>query len=457
MAKSPPRLRAGIYIRLSVDHDQQTSTERQEADCRALAEAKGFEVAKAYPDVGVSGYRAVDRPQYDQLLDDVRAGQIDVIVVWKLDRLTRRGIRSIAPLLDLLEETGASLVSVQDSIDTSTAMGEGVLGLLASLAKQESENISTRTRSAKAHQAQQGKWGGGGRRPFGYRKTDDGFAVDPDEARHLRKGAERHLAGESLRSIVADWNERGIVTTTGAKWTTAKLGRTLRSPFHAGMRRHRDQTFPGSWPGIFTLDEHDALKAAAGHHRPAVVKNHLLTGIIYCGECGSRMACKTTKRFGRQYACRGCERLVVNADNLEGFMDAAIGLVLDSPKIRAALAAKDDRATVAELTAAITEDRDALRQLSADHYSDRLISRDEYLAARGPITERLEANEAKLARLERSTVESTEDPVALWESADPDARREVVRLLVDRVTVKPTTVRGRSKFDDDRIDVEWRV
>lgn len=471
MAPTPRKHpRCGIYVRLSRDTEDQTSTERQETDCRALAAAKGYRVAGVYADVGLSGFKKVERPEYDRLRADLRAGKLDVIMVWKLDRLTRKGIREIAPLLDLLESSGATLVAVQDSIDTSTAMGEGVLGLLASMAKQESQNISTRTRSAKALKAAQGAPSGGGRRPFGFRRVERAegpgfdYVIDEAEAEVLHEMARRRLEGESVRALAADLNARGITSSEGNQWQSGRLSHTLRSPFHAGLRVHTTTdadgvktttVTPGTWPAIFTAEQHEALVGARGHQYPTKVKAHLLSGVAVC-TCGGAINCKTTQRYGRQYVCRVCARVTIKAEHLEDAVSEAVAVVVDSPAVRSALGQREHQADADELTAAIATDREALRQLTADHYVDSVITRDEFLAARGPLADRIETNEARLARLEADTHGVTADPAELWATGDLSARREVIGLLIERITLSPTTVRGRSKFDPDRVAIVWR-
>ena len=220
--------RAGIYTRLSKDKPEERSREDQEADCRALCRAKGLDVVVVHTDLE-SGYRrSAKRPGYDDLLVDLESGVIDAVVIWKLDRLTRQGIRQIAPLLDVLERCNAVLISVNDAIDTSTAMGEGVLGLLASMAKGESETMSLRIRRSKLHHAVNGRHADGGRRAFGL--TADWTELVPDEAVMVTEAAARVLAGESLRGICLDWNAQGLPSSSGTTWKVPCLRSLLLSP-----------------------------------------------------------------------------------------------------------------------------------------------------------------------------------------------------------------------------------
>src|SRR5439155_10918586 len=126
----------GVYTRLSLDRDgTKEGPDRQEAACRRLASERGWTVVDVYEDRDISAYSGKVRPEYDRLMADVAAGRIDTILVWKLDRLTRQGIVGITPLLEALAQASARLVSVTESIDATTALGEGVSGILAPLAK----------------------------------------------------------------------------------------------------------------------------------------------------------------------------------------------------------------------------------------------------------------------------------------------------------------------------------
>lgn len=456
-----PSPRAGIYVRLSRATEEQTSTERQERDARAMCAAKGYEVIDVYADVGISGYKAVERPQYERLLADVAAGRIDVVVCWKLDRLTRKGIREVAPILDLLDRTGARLVAVEDSIDTSTPMGEAVLGLLASLAKQESANISTRTRSAKAHAADRGLPAGGGRRPFGYSTATFEDIVE-DEAEFIRDGRDRLLAGASVRSVAADWNERGSTTTTGNAWTPPAIGRLMRSPHLAGLRVHtvdgRRRIVAGTWAPIISTEDHELLVEAAGTHRPALVAAHLLTGLTVCSECGKAVRCKTTKRFGRQYACmaRDCGKVSIKADVFEDVIGGMVAHALEGPAVAAAMVAETSADELADVSRLLEDDRAALRRLSRDFYVDRVLTADEFTATRDALVERIDVGERRITA-ERAVPVGPADPVDAWANGDLPARRLVLRQLVEKITLSPTPVRGRAKFDPDRVAVVWRA
>lgn len=458
---TPKGPRAAIYVRLSRDRVGETATARQEADARALAAARGFTVAEVFSDVDLSAYRAgVVRPAYERMLAAARAGELDAVVVWKVDRLAR-SLREFVRVTELLDAEGVALVSVNESLDTSSPMGRAMLQIIGVFAELESATISLRTRNAKAHGAALGQPNGGGRRPFGY--TDHRFAaiVEP-EAELLREAARRLLDdGASLRSIAADWNARGLTTTTGTPWSSSSLGRTLRGPHLAGMRRHGEKVIPGTWPAIFSADEHAAIVAAAGHHRAAKLARHLLTGLVRCSLCGSAMRGKTTRRFGFQYACfgPGCGRLVVNGRAIEEVVAGAALAALESPEMTAALGAREDTAAVRAVAEALAADREAFEQLSRDHYVDRVIPREAFLAAAGVLESRIAAGESRLARRQVAA-----GPLApgqavrdAWDAGDPATRRRLLDAVLTAVIVKPAERRGPARNVGDRLDLRWRA
>ncbi len=141
------RERAGIYVRRSKDRDGATSVARQEKEVRARAKADGVEVEEVYADEGRSGFKKdTERPSFDQALSDLRSGRTSVLYVWKLDRLSRRGIGQVGQVLEDVEAAGARLVSVVDGIDTAESGHRILFALLSEIARQEFENASTRIR-----------------------------------------------------------------------------------------------------------------------------------------------------------------------------------------------------------------------------------------------------------------------------------------------------------------------
>lgn len=465
----------GIYARLSDARDEeQTATARQIADCRELAAAKGWTVAEVYEDSGLSGWkRGTVRPEYERLLADLEAGRIGGVVAWKLDRLGRNR-RDYTRLLDLVEERDVTLTLVRDPVDTSTPMGRSMLDIIASFARMESENISTRTSRALEEKAQNGRAHVSGQRPFGLNR--EWAAIVPTEAERIRDAATRILAGESLGGIAREWNAAGLRTTAGKEWRTFTISRMLQSPHLAALRVHRGEVIgPGAWPAILDETTHERLKSALkpgqrnhGNAGGGRARYLLSGGILRCGLCGAKMVSRPRDDKVRRYVCRkqpgveGCGGVGILAEPLEELVTEAVLSVLEGPGLADALAAAtgEDEAQ-AELVDQLRADEDALKQLSADHYVHRVIGRAEFLGAHEALESRIAETRAQLARHEGSTVLGGlhGDVREEWARRSVEGRRAILSAVLEYLEVQPA-VRGRAFFDPDRLPAagwHWRI
>lgn len=242
-----------IYTRLS-DTDtpaEQTATHRQQTACESFAGLRGWEVVRVFEDVDFSAYtRNLRRPAYEEMLDAVRAKRFDGIIGWKLDRFVRRSAE-FERLWDACDRSGVFLTSVTEPIDTSTDLGLAMVRVLVAFASLESANMGVRL-TAKMRERAEAGLPHTGQAAYGHKKG--WHEVEPEQADRIREAARRFLDGESVRSIVMDWNERGVATMTGAKWSVTALREVLMSPRLAGLRRYRGEVIGrGDWPAI--LDE----------------------------------------------------------------------------------------------------------------------------------------------------------------------------------------------------------
>ena len=450
---------AAIYVRLSQDRDGETSTARQEADCRRLIEAKGWQVGEVYRDVDLSAWSGVERPAYERALADAADGRFGVLMVWKIDRLAR-SLREFMRAVDTLDAAKVVLTSYSDPVDTSSPMGRAMLQVVGVFAELESSTISYRVKSALALRAQNGGASVGGRRTFGYNR--DG-TVNDTEAELLREAARRFLAGESLSAIVKGWNAAGIPTGSGNEWGPSVLGRLLARERIAGLRRHGETVYPGTWEPIIDMDTHLALLEALEDSRRRSVRRglsrNLLTGLARCGLCGAGMGTRTGRsQGGLTYVCvnapgrKGCGGVrIVGTPAEELVRDEMFAALAEGAAVPAAV---DDDLAARE--AGLVADRAALEQLARDHYVDRLIDRAEFLAARKPLQERIAEAEAAIARGRRhATPDVPADMEQAWECEDVEGRRKFLAAVIDHVTIHPAKV-GTNRFDPDRVEIAWR-
>ncbi len=209
--------RAAIYARLSLADEKSTSTKRQEKECRDYAAALGLDVVKVYVDEGISGYKDVERPAFDEAIEALFRGEFDTLIVWKLDRLSRRGMGHVGTLLDRLDGSGRRIISKTEGIDTSQGHGRLLVGMLAEMARSESANTSMRLKAQRREAREVGKISSGGP-PWGMMTLEDGtIAPDPETGPIARQVINRVLAGESRMSLIRWLNRNGHFTKRGRR------------------------------------------------------------------------------------------------------------------------------------------------------------------------------------------------------------------------------------------------
>lgn len=227
---------ADLYLRLSLDREGKTAIDRQEADCRAWAERNGLTVRKVHIDRGRSGYKNVSRKGFDAAITAATAGVVGVLIVWKLDRLSRKGIGEVGKALDGIDRVGGRLVSVMDGLDTKNDSARVTIAMLAELARNESRDLGMRVGNAKRYLRQRGQWIGG-QPPYGLLVDPETkkLVQDPETAVYARLIADEALSGKALVHIARLLNEHGVESARGGEWNSSSVMQLLRSPAFAGL------------------------------------------------------------------------------------------------------------------------------------------------------------------------------------------------------------------------------
>jgi len=465
-------MRAAIYCRISRDNEgRELGVGRQHQDCRREVERRGWTVADLYVDNDLSAYSGKPRPEYRRMLNDVQAGTVGAIVAWHPDRL-HRSVRELEDFIDVIAQTGATVATcTAGDYDLSTPDGRFTARILGSVARKESDDKSRRLRRKHLELAEAGHISGGGTRPFGY--ESDRRTVNRSEAKLVREAAERVLAGESIRGIATDWNARGVQSVTGKPWSAHVLKRLLTSARIAGLREHRGAVAAtADWPAIVDRQTWERVRAILLDPRRQknagrTARRYLLTGFGTCGLCGAKLVARPRDDGRRCYVCAsgpgfsGCGKIRVLAEPLEELVRDMIFVALDSPATAAALSPAPDDDDEGRLREAIRQDEEALAELSRDYYTDRAIGRVEYLASRGPLEARIDEAKRRLADQTSQAGVLADLPVGdtlrdEWESRSLDWRRALVKAVLAEVRVGPA-VKGRNRFDPDRVDVVWRA
>jgi len=406
MPASVKKLRCAVYTRKSSEEGLDmafNSLDAQRESCEAYVASQRAEgwvlVRDRYDDGGVSG-GTLERPALKRLLADIEQGLVDVVAVYKIDRLSR-ALMDFSKLVDVFDRNNVTFVSVTQSFNTTTSMGRLTRNILLSFAQFEREVIGERIRDKFAASRARGMWMGG-TVPLGYDVMDRKLVVNDAEAAVVRRVFDEFIGIGSSMKLARVLRADGVTRKQGRAFTKVDIRRLLNNRLYLGEAVHKGKSYPGEHRAIIAQAQWDATHAmlqvnprkqanSARNQTPA-----LLHGLIF-GSDGRAMSPTHTMRRGRQY------RYYVSQSVLKG--GAA-----DGPAI-ARLPAD------AIETAVMDQVRALLRQPE--------IIVGTWLAARtdAPDVTEGETREA-LERL---------DP--LWDELFPAEQARIVRLLVDRVDV----------------------
>lgn len=461
---------AAIYCRISADR-QGTSlgVERQRQLCEKLAAEKGWPVGQVYTDNDISAYSGKPRPGYNSMLRDLEAGSVDAVICVDLDRLTRQP-SELESFILLADRLGIPLANVSGDTDLSSSDGRFKARIMGAVARQESERKSERLRRQKDQAATKGL-ASGGRRRYGYEPTRNGngeatLEIVEHEAETIRKLAERILAGDSLRSLAQDLNDRDIPTTSGKQWRGQTVRATLESPTVAGLRVHRGQVVgEGNWLPILdraTWEQVRSVMAGRGRVKPGRPGEHLLSGMLKCSKCGATLYYRTRTNKRPSYVCQPqadnahCGGTSISAEQVEQLVSEAIQRNLSDVRARRKPVTTAEPSSV-ELVGQIEALEDRMKRLSELHWGEGRMSEAEYLAGRDAI-------ETQISDLREQLGESTTSEYGEWEpvnvieswgEADLDRKRKALSAMIESVTVLPGK-RGSKTLDPERVDIKWR-
>lgn len=444
--------KAGIYVRISLDDEGHGhGVARQEEDSRAKCEQLGWEVVRVYSDNSVSASRGKVRPAYSQLLADLEARDVDAVVVYDLDRLTRRPVE-LESFIEVSDRLGVALANVAGDVDLTTADGRMVARIKGAVARQEAERIGERVRRQKLQRAQMGKTHNGGvHRLFGY---DRSFAIIEGEAALLRDAFRRAASGESATSITNEWNSQGIRTSAGNPWRRRTLQDMLKRPAYAGLSAYKGEVV-GKTEHAAIVDEAlwrqaqtmmDKRTAAYKGNPGRNARRWLLSGIAVCGRCMSPMYGSSTR--GGVYRCvkndGGCGSTRMKATWLDYVAQYETDheaqkapLPVQAPVDRTAdLAAIDSK--LEDIRAAVTRNEialaDALPLLAAER------------AMRMAIVDSIPVETP-------DWLTDLDARMNAWLSGSVSARRVIIGAHIKHLVVHSATSPGRRQFDASRVTI----
>jgi hypothetical protein len=318
-------------------------------------------------------------------------------------------------------------------------------------------------RRAELERAEAGRPKSSGFRPYGL--AGDHSAIVEDEALVIKEAEDRILAGESLRSICLDFNERGVPTSGGTRWRAGPLRRILMNPRLWGKRTYKGTVVgKGEWPSI--LDEATGarlIRRLQLNQGTQPARKYLLSGILRCGKCGTRMRAASSKNGGC-YICApppdGCNGVQVNRPKVDAFVEEMALASLVSAELgkrlrRAATGPKiDETKVIGELA-----DARARQAELAEMFAAGEIGRSEWLTARRSLEDRINRAEAQFSKVTDTgpltSLVGQANVGALWDRLPTLRRRAVIDALFDRITILPG---GQGKrCSPARVQPIWKV
>jgi site-specific DNA recombinase len=358
--------RCAIYTRKStaVGLEQDfNSLDAQREACEqyiaSRAHAGWWLVPERYDDGGFTGAN-LERPAFQNLMQDIEQGKIDIVVTYKVDRLSR-SLLDFARIMDVFQRAGVSFVSVTQNFSTADAMGRLTLNMLMSFAEFEREMIAERTRDKMAAARKKGKWIGG-RVPLGYRLDGGKLVIEEGEAELVRALFHAYQEEKSLVATADVLNARGWRTkkcitrtgkhTGGLRWDKGSVYRQLTNPVYIGKVEFQGTLYEGEHEAI--VDENtfarvqQLLKSQGpeGSNDRRCRMDFLLRGLLRCRVCGSAMSPRWSTSRGREYRYYVCTRVAssgrqacsvrsVPADAIEEFVVKQIRAVAERPEMLA--------------------------------------------------------------------------------------------------------------------------
>ena len=480
-----PAIRCAIYTRKSTDEGldrdfNSLDNQRERAEAFISSQEYWSAIPDRYDDGGFSGGNT-ERPALKHLLADIEAGHLQVVVVYRLDRISR-SLADFVNIHQFREKHGVALVSVTESINTQTPHGRMMVNVLLSFAQYERELAAERTRHKIEGARRRGQWTGG-RPVLGYDSVDAKLVINRDEADQVKVIFEMYLATPSFTAVVDELNRRGWrqkswITKAGKPaggglWNRSSLRTLLTNPLYAGRQKLGSETFKGEHRAIVTKKMFDQVQRLINEPRPtgpvaaSSGSEFILRGLIRCTSCESAMVPSGTRRRGklyRYYRCghaeknghAACPSKMIPAGKVEQFVVGEIRRIGADPKLQD----ETFRQAVSQIKAQRRGMRAEAKRIERDLVTvradvERLVGT--LSRATGPaadaVAAELNRSQERLAVLESRQVEVQEEIAALkaqeidrdelaraleefdpiWDALLTPERERVMKLLIDRI------------------------
>ncbi len=301
-------MKAALYIRVSTrEQIENYSIPSQKEKLEAYCKSKGWDIYDTYIDGGYSGSN-IDRPDLQRLLGDIK--NIDVVVVYKLDRLSRSQKDTLELIEDNFLKNNVEFVSLTETLDTSSPFGRAMIGILSVFAQLERENIAERMRNGHIKRAEDGYRGmGGDYDPAGYTRKNGELIINPDEKEHIQQAFNLYEQLHSITKVQKELKLQGYNV-----WRFRRYRDILANKLYVGYVSFAGKHYRGKHEAIVEEDQFNRVQALLERHKghnAHKAKESLLSGLMVCSHCGenfvsyhSNSRSGTNKKVYRYYICR---------------------------------------------------------------------------------------------------------------------------------------------------------
>lgn len=478
------KTRIAVYVRVSTQEQAKEgySIGEQTDRLKKYADAHGWLVFKVYTDAGHSGANQ-DRPALQDLIADVKAGKIDKVLVYKLDRLSRSQKDTLEIIEDVLLANNCDFESMTEKFDTSTSFGRAMVGILAVFAQLEREQIRERMSMGMEARIKEGKWKGGAHAPYGYdyEATLNKLVINENEAMMVRQIFEAFTEGNNVGQIAKSMYDKGYSFRSG-NFDQRNIRYVLRNKTYCGYLKSKNQWFKGLHDPIIDeatynkaqeiLEENKRKYEESGIKVTSTAISTNLGGLIYCAHCGAKY-CRTssgTKKYGYRFVYKcysrnkkvrhmvkdpNCKNMIYKVETLDEIVFNEIKKLAIDPEYLKVLRKESEKVTDQQQIKAIEDELKSINaQLSRfmDLYGLGTYDMEQLDSKTKPLTEKKLKLQKELMNLQEESKHKTDKEVLKMVESFEEAlkngtlqdRRAIIEALINRIDI-----------DNEDITIHW--
>lgn len=455
------------YVRVSTENQLENySIDEQVQRITGYCRAKGWALLKIYTDGGYSGGNT-QRPGLQQMLQAIRTNEIDAVVVYKLDRLSRSQKDTLVLIEDEFLAHGVDFVSINENFDTSAPFGRAMIGMLSVFAQLEKDQITERFTMGRIGRSKAGYFHGGGNAPTGYDYVNGELIVNEYQAAQVREIYDGFLAGKSINAIWRDMEKK-----YGGSWSATKIRNILRNSVYIGKVKFADVEYEGQHQPILSEEKYreaqrllsPEVRLIRGPQKTPFRAETLLSGLIYCGRCGARY-CGNHGYYKCYSRAKCCAKYVVDPncknENWEiealdrEIVGAIKGIASNSRLLTRAAKSSDSPEPAVNRKSAEKRIReiDAQTEKLIDLYQVGTIPMEavtkrvnELALEKGILSQQIQNTEPTAEERKAAFEDSLSRFLASFDTAPLETQRLLIASLVQSVTI-----------EGQNVDITWRI